>query len=58
MRELEDHQTGIGYFETLMRYLFSIRADLTRDDFHELVAEMKELRIAELIVSKYNEMVG
>ncbi len=40
LRELEDHQTGIGYFEALMRYLFSTRADLTRDDFHESVKKI------------------
>lgn len=41
LRELEDKQTGIEYFETLVRYLLSARADLTRDDFNELVKKIE-----------------
>ncbi len=41
LRELEDKQTGIEYFETLMRYLFSARADLTKADFNELVKKIE-----------------
>ncbi len=40
MRELEDHQTGIRYFETLLRYIFSAGRNLTKS---ELVDMMKEI---------------
>jgi len=39
--ELDDKQTGIEYFETLMRYIFSARADLTRADFNEVVRKIE-----------------
>ena len=35
--ELEDKQTGIEYFETLMRYVFSARTDMTEADVKEMV---------------------
>ncbi|HHV16323.1 MAG TPA: DUF4351 domain-containing protein [Gelria sp.] len=38
--ELDDKQTGIEYFETLMRYIFSARADLTRADFNAVVKKI------------------
>ncbi len=41
LRELEDKQTGVEYFETLVRYLLSARADLTKDDFNELVKKIE-----------------
>ncbi|MDD2509854.1 MAG: DUF4351 domain-containing protein [Syntrophomonas sp.] len=39
--ELDDKQTGIEYFETLMRYIFSARADLARADFNEVVKKIE-----------------
>lgn len=36
--DLEDKQTGIEYFETLMRYAFSTRSDLTKKDIHVVCA--------------------
>jgi hypothetical protein len=41
LRELEDKQTGIEYFETLMRYMFNARADLTRADFNSVVKKIE-----------------
>ena len=41
LRELDDKQTGIEYFETLMRYIFNARADLTRADFNEVVKKIE-----------------
>jgi predicted transposase/invertase (TIGR01784 family) len=41
LQELEDKQTGIEYFETLMRYIFNARADLTRADFNSVVKKIE-----------------
>ena len=41
LRELDDKQTGIEYFETLMRYIFNARADLTRADFNSVVKKIE-----------------
>ncbi|MDD3272351.1 MAG: Rpn family recombination-promoting nuclease/putative transposase [Syntrophomonadaceae bacterium] len=41
LRELEDKQTGIEYFETLMKYIFNARADLTRADFNAVVNKIE-----------------
>ena len=36
LRELEDKQTGIEYFETIMRYVFSARINMTKNDVDEI----------------------
>lgn len=41
--ELEDKQTGMEYLETVFRYLLSARADLTKDDFIELVKKIETI---------------
>ncbi len=41
LQELEDKETGLEYFEILMRYIFSARPDLTRGDFNELVKKIE-----------------
>lgn len=41
--ELEDKQTGMEYFETLIRYLLSARCDLTKDAFNELVKQIETI---------------
>ena len=41
LRELDDKQTGIEYFETLMRYIFNARADLTKADFNSVVKKIE-----------------
>lgn len=41
--ELEDKQTGMEYLETLVRYLFSARADLTKNHFNELVKKIETI---------------
>ena len=41
LRELEDKQTGIEYFETFMRYIFSAARNLTQDDADEIVKKIK-----------------
>ena len=38
--ELEDKQSGIEYFETLMRYIFSARANLTKTDVKEIIKKI------------------
>lgn len=35
--ELEDKQTGIEYFETVMRYIFSARTDMTEADVKDII---------------------
>lgn len=39
--ELEDKQSGIEYFETLMRYIFSARANLTETDVKEIIKKIE-----------------
>lgn len=39
--EIENQQTGIEYFETLMRYIFSARADLTKKAVNEMMNEIE-----------------
>ena len=39
--ELEDKQSGIEYFETLMRYIFSARANLTETDVKEIIEKIE-----------------
>lgn len=39
--ELEDQQTGIEYFETLMRYIFSARVDLTKEAVNEIMSKIE-----------------
>src|SRR5699024_3928063 len=41
LQELEDKQTGIEYFETLMRYIFSAGKDLSRTDINEIVKKIE-----------------
>ena len=41
LQELEDKETGLEYFEILMRYVFSARPDLTKDDLYELVKKIE-----------------
>ena len=43
LQELEDKHTGIEYFETLMRYIFNARADLTRADFNSVNSVVKKI---------------
>jgi predicted transposase YdaD len=40
---LEDQKTGIEYFETLMRYIFSTRADMTKEDVNEMVEKIENV---------------
>lgn len=37
LKELEDKQTGLEYFETMMRYIFSAAKDLTKNDVEEMI---------------------
>ena len=39
--ELEDQQTGIEYFETLMRYIFSARVDLSKKDVNKILSKIE-----------------
>ena len=41
LRELEDRETGIEYFETLIRYVFSARTNLTRTDVDEIIKKIE-----------------
>ena len=41
LSELDDKQTGIEYFETMMRYIFNVRADLTESDVDKLISNME-----------------
>lgn len=39
--EIEDKETGIEYFETLMKYIFSARVDLTKKDIKEIINKIE-----------------
>ena len=41
LSELDDKQTGIEYFETMMRYIFNVRSDLTERDVEKLIAKIE-----------------
>lgn len=41
LSELEDKQRGIDYFETLMRYIFSARQDLTKENIAEIIEKIE-----------------
>ena len=41
LAELKDRQTGIEYFETMMRYIFSARADLTKEVADEIMSKIE-----------------
>ena len=40
LQELEDKQTGIEYFEILMRYIFSARADFAMKDMNKIIDKL------------------
>ncbi|NME95316.1 DUF4351 domain-containing protein [Clostridium cochlearium] len=41
LQKLEDKHTGIEYFETLIKYVFSARADLTTRDINEIIDKIE-----------------
>lgn len=41
LMELEDKQSGIEYFETMMRYIFSARIDLTEEKVNEIMSKIE-----------------
>ena len=47
LNDLEDKQTGVGYLETMMRYIFSVAQDLTETDVQQMIQQLE-----------YNHMKG
>lgn len=41
MQQFEDKDTGLEYFETLMRYIFSARSDLTKSKYNEFIKKVE-----------------
>ena len=41
IKELEDKQSGIECFETMMRYIFSARTDLTKETANEIMSKLE-----------------
>ena len=41
MQQFEDKDTGLEYFETLIRYIFSARSDLTRKRYDEFIEKVE-----------------
>lgn len=41
MQQLEDKDTGLEYFETLIWYIFSARSDLTRKRYDEFIEKIE-----------------
>lgn len=54
LAELEDKQTGIEYFETMMRYIFSARSNLNKDVADEMMSKIETTypRSGNLIIEK------
>lgn len=42
LKELEDQQTALSYFETILRYVFSAAKDLTKQDVESIVKNFEE----------------
>lgn len=42
LNELEDKQTGMEYFETMMRYIFSAAKDLTKKDVEKIIERFEK----------------
>jgi|SRR5690625_675154 len=43
LQELDDKQTGIEYFETFMRYIFSVAKNLSREDIDEIIGKIENI---------------
>ncbi|AGL03684.1 Rpn family recombination-promoting nuclease/putative transposase [Desulfoscipio gibsoniae] len=41
LQELEDKETGVDYFETLIRYVFSAGKNLTKSDINEIIKRIE-----------------
>lgn len=41
IKELEDKQSGIEYFETMIKYIFSARTDLTKETANEIMSKLE-----------------
>ena len=41
LNNLEDKQTGVGYLETMMRYIFSVAQDLTETDVQQMIQQLE-----------------
>lgn len=41
LNDLEDKQTGVGYLETMMRYIFSVAQDLTETDVEKMIQQLE-----------------
>lgn len=41
LNELEDRQTGIEYFETLMKYLLNVGSRLTKEDIEDMIKKVE-----------------
>lgn len=40
LSELESKQTGLGYLETMMRYIFAVAQNFTKEDFNNIVKKL------------------
>lgn len=41
IKELDDQQSGIEYFETMMRYIFSVKVDLTKETANRILGQLE-----------------
>jgi len=41
LNDLEDKQTGVGYLETMIRYIFSVSQDLTEADVEQMIQQLE-----------------
>ena len=45
LNDLGDKQTGVGYLETMMRYIFSVAQDLTETDVEQMIQQLESNHI-------------
>jgi predicted transposase/invertase (TIGR01784 family) len=60
LQELDDKETGIEYFETFIRYIFSARSNLTKRDVEEIIEEIEKSypegsEVIMTIIERYRE---
>ncbi|MBU5436798.1 Rpn family recombination-promoting nuclease/putative transposase [Tissierella sp. MSJ-40] len=60
LQELDDRETGIEYFETFIRYIFSARSNLTKRDVEEIIEEIEKSypegsEVIMTIIERYRE---
>ena len=43
LQDLEDKQTGIQYFETMLHYILGSKTNLSKDDMNQLIGKIENI---------------